>query len=138
MMRPLRVLSWNVEGLEKFLCDRGMVVFLVAFSIICLQETFCTSLPSLGGFSAYSELAVPTGGRPSRGSTIFLKNEVFGQASISPVRLSHPFLHVIRVTWPGSHYGLIIANSYIPAGDATSSISVFQEIDSWLQHLRLV
>lgn len=72
---PVKLISWNAGGLGPV---KNFLKQLLLAQIIIFQETFALpgTFPKIPGFSAFSLDTIPTGGRPSGGLLIAVRNSI--------------------------------------------------------------
>jgi hypothetical protein len=115
-----RGVTWNLNGTRKFLANTAVLLFLSAFGIIFLQETFeivgsrpCDDL-NLPGFIPRERRATRgTRGRGKGGLKTLLNGRLFGHGLIDNV--SSLIEDILVVRWSdGQQPGLLLVNVYVP------------------------
>jgi hypothetical protein len=112
--------TWNLNGMRKFLANTAVLTFLVSFAVIFLQETFetvvsrpCDDL-NLPGFVP-REIRATRGprGRGKGGLKTLLNGRLFGHGLIMTVPTLLEDLLIVR--WSDAQSpGILFLNVYVP------------------------
>ncbi len=116
--RELSVVTWNINGVQKFGRLPFEVAYLRSFDIVLLQETFSRAdneLLELHGFYSHHSRAVPRQNcRNVWGLSSYFPTESFEDGYWKT--LFSPIEWALVSRWqPGPASGIVVVNVYIPA-----------------------
>lgn len=116
-MDRIRVVSFNVNGVNKLDTDPMTSNFIHASAIVCLQETWdVEDAFVLQGFSKYSVAATRSSnqGRPSAGTATFISNSIFGNCRQSRIPSRYDWVIPVFIEDVDSGVSLLVVNIYVP------------------------
>jgi exonuclease III len=123
-VRDLRVLSWNVNGVKKFVNYPSEQRFFAQHDLILLQETFSreeNELFELRRFLGHHARAIPTDRRNRWGLSTLFRTTTFADGFLEQLPSPCDWLLLSRWRQPGCP-GLIVMNIYAPLHSRCVSI----------------